>query len=151
MEPLKAGLMMSGYLKTLLIGIAAFSLIGCSSSSPPKDEYQETLDEYQKSIDEYNRLLERQLEQRKKSFEAFENTLNNLRYDCSLIRQNLKFANYKLKEFHQDNADFILQLNEHQLELYSEYEDSLKGAKTSKFLLYHKKLASTLNERQIAL
>lgn len=142
---------MSVNLKILLIGLIILGLICCSSSPPPKDEYQETLDEYQKSLEEYNRLLERRIEQDKKIFEAALNTLENLRHECSMIRQNLKFANYKMKEFQQDNTDFMLQLNEQQLELYSEYEDSLKGDSTSKFLLYSKKLDSSLNERQLAL
>jgi hypothetical protein len=138
---------MSVYLKTLLIIFVVVSHIGCLSPPPQKDEYQETLetpDEYQKSLEEYNRQLERQLK-------AILNTIENLRQECSVIRQDLKFANYKLKEFQQANADFMLQLNEQQLELYSEYEDSLKGNSTSKFLLYSKKLANSINEKQIAL
>jgi hypothetical protein len=128
---------MNTNLKILLIGLIPLVLICCSSSPPPKDEIQEVRDESDRRIEQ--------------QFEAFENAMVNLRKECSVLKEDKTFLNDNWQKYKQDEADFLIQLNERQLEFYSGWYDSLKGDNQPKMLLYTKKLANSLDETQKAL
>ena len=134
---------MNANIKILSIGLVSLILICCSSSPPPKDETQEL-------IDEYDKLLEQQKKINEKAIKDFESALANLRKDCSVLREYKTFINDNWQTYKRDETDFLLQLNERQLELYSEWYDSLKGDNQPKQVLYTKKLANSLNEKQKA-
>jgi hypothetical protein len=125
---------MNANIKILIISLVSVSLIYCSSSPPPKNETQELFDEPDRRIEQ--------------QFKALEDALSNLRKECSDLRKYKTNLNNLWQKNKQDEADLLIQLNERQLELYSEWYDSLKKDNLSKQMLYTEKLANSLNEKQ---
>ena len=132
---------MNGKIKDILVGMFALSFIYCSASPPPKDETQEFLNESY-------RITEQEKEQIKKEFEAFENALANLRKECSDLKEYKTLLTDNWQQYKQDEAEFLGQLNQRQLEVYSEWYDSLKRDNLSRTVLYTTKLANSLDEKQ---
>lgn len=128
---------MSANIKIISIGIVFLSLICCSSSPPSKDETQELLDEYDRIIEQQKKIIE--------------NALANLRKECSDLREYKKFLVDNWQKYKHEEADLLIQLNERQLEFYSEWYDSLTGDNQSKKALYTQKLMNSLDEKQTVL
>jgi hypothetical protein len=135
---------MSSKIKNLLVSLVALLFICCSSPSPQKDEYQE-------SLDELDRLLEQQEEQTKKNIEIVEEALTNLRKECSDLREYKAFLIDNWQKYKQHERDFLIQLNDRQRQLYSEWYISQKGDKLLKQRQYGKKLSSSLDKNQRSL
>ena len=130
-------------LKNILGGLLALGILFCSSPPPPTDQYQ-------RSLDESDRILEQHEKQNKKTIELFDKTLTNLRKESSDLKKYKKFLANNWQKYKQDEAGFLIQLNQLQLEFYSEWFDSLQEDNQPKQMLCTKKLTNSLNVKQNA-
>jgi hypothetical protein len=135
---------MKGRIKNIVASMFFLSFIYCSTPPPQKNETQEILEVS-------DRQTEQETEKIKKEYEEFENALENLRKECFDLREYKKLITENWHQYKQVESKFLGQLNQRQLEVYSEWYDSLKSDNLSRAVLYTKKLSNSLNEKQKAL
>jgi DNA repair exonuclease SbcCD ATPase subunit len=122
-------------LKVSLILVLILASFACYRQVPITSEY----DELSKELEE----LSRQQEELYKQYKEF---LESLRQECGELKNLKSYINLSLQKYRTDEIVFLAKLNEKQLELFSQFSESLKGDSLSNFLLSSKSLTKLLYE-----